>query len=172
MKFDGYKYIVATEGTLGGGPRIDGTRISVDVLAENFIAGSSIDKNIEYYPSLNREMIEEALRFWMRDHSESKKLDELLQKLNCSKSVLANLLSIDESQVSETHDRVEVLYELTKYDHCPSSTLHEVLNAHVFEDLEGNMDSVLSALQQNKYELATLANIKKIAETQVSESRR
>lgn len=64
--YEGYDHIVSTEGTLGGKPRIDGTRITVEVIASNFLMGSSIAEIIGYYPDLSAEKIEEALLFWMR----------------------------------------------------------------------------------------------------------
>jgi uncharacterized protein with PIN domain len=96
------------------------------------------------------------------------KVETLLRKFNCSPRVLANLLAISEFEISDIHPRVEILYQLIKDDERAANELHGILNQHVFEDLEGKTDSVLSAIQQDKYELDTLKHIKKVAEQSAS----
>jgi hypothetical protein len=96
------------------------------------------------------------------------KVETLLRKFNCSPRVLVNLLAISEFEISDIHPRVEILYQLIKDDERAANQLHGILNQHVFEDLEGKTDSVLSAIQQDKYELDTLKHIKKVAEQSAS----
>jgi uncharacterized protein (DUF433 family) len=49
--------IVSDKHTLSGKPRVEGTRISVQLVLENLEAGETIDQILENYPSLTREGI-------------------------------------------------------------------------------------------------------------------
>jgi uncharacterized protein (DUF433 family) len=52
-----YRFIESTSDTLGGKPRIKGTRISVSLILVNLKAGSSVDEIHELYPHVSKEMI-------------------------------------------------------------------------------------------------------------------
>ncbi|HWS82747.1 MAG TPA: DUF433 domain-containing protein [Ktedonobacteraceae bacterium] len=55
--------IVCTPGVLGGKPRIDGTRISVEFIVELFSLEWTIEEILEQYPDLTREQIFAALAY-------------------------------------------------------------------------------------------------------------
>lgn len=97
--------------------------------------------------------------------------------LGCSQRIVANLLGVDphtisnnnERLISEVTDRLRARIEALYYvvvKHLatvsPSARYH-IINAHVAKDLEGNVDSVVSALQQDKYGLETLCHIATMA---------
>jgi uncharacterized protein (DUF433 family) len=48
-------HIVSDKNTLGGKPRVQGTRISVQQVLENLEAGESVDDILSNYPTLTRE---------------------------------------------------------------------------------------------------------------------
>lgn len=63
-----YPHIVRTPGYVGGRPRIDGTRISVDILVGYYrIYEGNIAGLRTAFPHLTPEQIEEALAFYA-DH--------------------------------------------------------------------------------------------------------
>lgn len=62
-KFD---RIVRTPGTLGGRPRIRGTRISVALIVGMLGTGLALDELLEDYPALEREDVLQALRYAAR----------------------------------------------------------------------------------------------------------
>ena len=49
--------IVCTPGILGGKPRVDGTRISVELILEMLSLGYTIEDILEAYPHLTHEQI-------------------------------------------------------------------------------------------------------------------
>ena len=55
--------IVSTPDTLGGKPRIDGTRISVAMILEELAAGETPADIVETYPSLTLEDVKAAIAF-------------------------------------------------------------------------------------------------------------
>jgi uncharacterized protein (DUF433 family) len=55
--------IVCTPDVLGGKPRIDGTRISVEFIVELFSLEYTIEDILEGYPHLTREQIFAALAY-------------------------------------------------------------------------------------------------------------
>jgi uncharacterized protein (DUF433 family) len=55
--------IVADKHTLGGKPRVKGTRISVALVLEQMSYGQSIDDLLENYPTLTREAILACLTY-------------------------------------------------------------------------------------------------------------
>lgn len=55
--------IVSTPGVLGGKPRIDGTRISVELILEMFSLGYEMKDILEEYPHLTREQILAVLAY-------------------------------------------------------------------------------------------------------------
>lgn len=57
------KRIVATPGTLGGKPRIDGTRIAVYHILEALAAGDTIEDILESFDYLKPEDIRAALLY-------------------------------------------------------------------------------------------------------------
>lgn len=58
--------IVQTPDTLGGRPRIRGTRISVGLIVGMLGGGCTIDELLEDYPALEREDVLQALRYAAR----------------------------------------------------------------------------------------------------------
>jgi uncharacterized protein (DUF433 family) len=69
--------IVSTPGVLGGKPRIDGTRISVELILEQLALGDTIDDLLDDYPHLTREQILAALSF-ARDQIHEKHIQEYM----------------------------------------------------------------------------------------------
>ncbi len=55
--------IVADKGTLGGKPRIKGTRISVELVLDRLAAGWTVDDILESYPHLTKEGILACLNY-------------------------------------------------------------------------------------------------------------
>jgi uncharacterized protein (DUF433 family) len=85
-----YPHIVTTEGTCGGRPRIDGTRIEVSTIAAYIKQGVTIEELAGYYPSVrpaqifaaaayyhdNREEIEARLEERSRMYEEGRALQQ------------------------------------------------------------------------------------------------
>ncbi len=55
--------IVADPETVGGKPRLEGTRISVEFLLELMASGASRDEVLRAYPQVTAEGLEAALRY-------------------------------------------------------------------------------------------------------------
>jgi uncharacterized protein (DUF433 family) len=55
--------IVSTKSVLGGKPRISGTRISIDVIADYISAGYGVRQIRGDYPHLTKEQIDSALSY-------------------------------------------------------------------------------------------------------------
>jgi uncharacterized protein (DUF433 family) len=72
-----YPHIVATPGTCGGRPRIDGTRISVQVIAEYYHLYHIVDRILEALPHLTYAEVHAALTFYFDHQAE---LDEEIRK--------------------------------------------------------------------------------------------
>ena len=66
MKVEVAKHIVADSEICHGKPTFKGTRILVSDIVELIAAGESMDKILEEYPSLTKEMIEESLDYAAR----------------------------------------------------------------------------------------------------------
>jgi uncharacterized protein (DUF433 family) len=77
MLVTAYPHIVATPGYCGGRPRIDGTRISVQVIAEYYQLYSSVDRILEALPHLRAAEVHAALTYYF-DHREE--MDEEIRK--------------------------------------------------------------------------------------------
>lgn len=113
-------------------------------------------------------------------------IEGLCERLECSQRVLAGLLGVEPHSLSYNKDklisessgktvrRLAILYIIVVQElhSVRPQTVFELLNAHVFEDLEGRSDSVASALQQDKYEAETLLNILQIAKSNLEETNR
>ena len=63
MRVEISKHIVADSEICHGKPTFRGTRVLVSDVVELVAAGESAEKIIKGYPSLNREMIKEALEY-------------------------------------------------------------------------------------------------------------
>ncbi len=61
------RHIVATDGVLGGKPRIDGTRIAVEHIAISYNTGQSIDEIVESYQGITHADVFAALAYYY-DH--------------------------------------------------------------------------------------------------------
>jgi len=55
--------IICTKGVLSGKPRISGTRISVDLIADYITSGYGIGEIKRDYPHLTKEQIKSALKY-------------------------------------------------------------------------------------------------------------
>lgn len=113
-------------------------------------------------------------------------VSEIAQTLDCSQRVVAGLMGVAPHTLSNnrekpsgeltprTSTRLWALYDIAVGllgTHRPAM-IYEVLNLHIFADRKGRKDSVVSALQQDKYELETLRNIAILALRQYEEKRR
>ncbi len=113
-------------------------------------------------------------------------IEEIAQTLNCSQKVVANLMGLTPHTLSNNRDKP--LNELTPRTlnrllplyrivvdmlgtHRPEM-IYEILNLHIFADRKGRKDSVVSALQQEKYESEMLEQIAALALKQYEEKRR
>jgi uncharacterized protein (DUF433 family) len=67
----GYRYIVKTPGTVGGQPRIDGTRIRVSDIVARWQAGLTAEQiaSEDCFPSISRAQVHSALAYY-EDHRE------------------------------------------------------------------------------------------------------
>ena len=74
--------IVSTPGVLGGKPRIDGTRISVEFILELFSLEYTIENILEGYPDLTREQIFAALSYAYNQYTSSKLAGTLRRELS------------------------------------------------------------------------------------------
>lgn len=63
MKKIHHTKIVSTRSILGGKPRIDGTRISVDIISHYITNGGSVFEIKQNYPHLSNEQISTALNY-------------------------------------------------------------------------------------------------------------
>lgn len=61
----GARRIVRTRDVICGQPRVDGTRIGVWLIVECFRGGWSVDEIVSNYPSLTRDDVEGAIRWFM-----------------------------------------------------------------------------------------------------------
>ena len=65
MRLEIGRYIVVDDGVCHGKPVFKGTRVLVSDVVELLGAGVSIEEIVrDYYPSLNEEMIREAMRYY------------------------------------------------------------------------------------------------------------
>ena len=72
-----YPHIVATPGTCGGRPRIDGTRISVQVIAEYYNHFRSVGYILDALPRLKAAEVHAALTYYFDHQAE---FDEEIRK--------------------------------------------------------------------------------------------
>jgi uncharacterized protein (DUF433 family) len=63
VDFKDFDLIVADPGTLGGKPRVRGTRFSVEFILELLASGASRDDIARGWPDLTPEAVEQAVRF-------------------------------------------------------------------------------------------------------------
>ena len=106
---------------------------------------------------------------------------DIRETLECSQRVVANLLGLTaqtisnnlESPVDEltprTRDRLRALHAIAVSifgrggRDLRREAILEIIQAQVFRDLHGRMDSVISALHQDKYPIETLIQIAEIS---------
>lgn len=55
--------ITRNPGIAGGTPIVKGTRITVEMLVDEFAAGRTIDQILRSYPHLTREQVEAAISY-------------------------------------------------------------------------------------------------------------
>lgn len=63
MKLAGLEHIEATPDTLGGRPRVRGTRISVAFVLELLAQGATAEQIAEGWPEVTPEAVRDALRY-------------------------------------------------------------------------------------------------------------
>jgi hypothetical protein len=113
-------------------------------------------------------------------------IEGIASTLNCSHRVVANLMGVTphtlsnnrEKLLSEltprTSNRLLSLYQIivVRLGLYRPEMVYDILNLHVFADRKGRKDSVVSALQQDKYESEMLEQIAVLALNQYEEKRR
>ncbi|MBL7991886.1 MAG: DUF433 domain-containing protein [Candidatus Kapabacteria bacterium] len=72
-----YPHIVTTEGTCGGRPRIDGTRIEVSTIAAYIKQGITIEELASYYPSVRPAEILAAAAYY---HDNREEIETFLEE--------------------------------------------------------------------------------------------
>jgi hypothetical protein len=104
-------------------------------------------------------------------------LEFISQTLNCSHRVVANLMGVAPHTLSNnrekilsdltprTRNRLSALYTIAvvKLGSYRPEMIYELLNTHAFTDRKGLKDSVVSALQQDKYDIEMLEQIANMA---------
>jgi len=121
---------------------------------------------------------------------ETTKLSEIIDyitgKLRCSRRSLAILINIDKNTITNNADKTlqeltletgkkigSLYYILNRYLPAhDSDAIHKVLKAHVYKNYTGETDSVISSIQQSKYELETLGYIVQTARDEYEEQLR
>ncbi|MEN0059748.1 MAG: hypothetical protein AAGB31_12990 [Bdellovibrio sp.] len=100
----------------------------------------------------------------------------IAEKLDCSQKLIASYTSLNESTISANLNKeIEVvgnkkagrrllaLYlAIHQVEGQGSEAIKEALNEFVYEDLDGNFDSVVSAIGTDKYQPSVIANIASI----------
>ena len=108
-------------------------------------------------------------------------IDRLKEVLDCPQHKVARLIGVTPLTLSHNRDQLledltprtrnllGTLYQVTRHlGPLRSDALVAILQRHVFEDEDGNRDSVVSALQQGKYSLETLLAIAETAQAEYS----
>ncbi|MFY7999160.1 MAG: DUF433 domain-containing protein [Candidatus Kapaibacteriota bacterium] len=72
-----YPHITTTDGTCGGRPRIDGTRIEVSTIAAYIKQGITIEELADYYPSLRPAQILAAAAYY---HDNREEIEFILEE--------------------------------------------------------------------------------------------
>lgn len=100
-------------------------------------------------------------------------VEEIARTLDCSHRVIANLMGVAPHTLSNnkgkslgdltprTGEKLSSLYRVAVGllgSHRPEM-IYEILNTHSFTDHKGRKDSVVSALQQDKYDIDMLLQI-------------
>lgn len=62
-----HPHVVRVDGVCGGRPTIEGTRISIDAVAQLLADGLTAEEIIELYPSLNQALVHDAISHY-HDH--------------------------------------------------------------------------------------------------------
>ncbi len=90
-----HPYVIKSADTLGGEPRVEGTRIPVRQIAALFAAGTTVEELVRNYPPLTPAQIHDAISYAL-DHPEEMAYHEERHSL---KSVLRrhNLVFIDKT---------------------------------------------------------------------------
>jgi uncharacterized protein (DUF433 family) len=95
--------IVRKSGVVGGAPVIEGTRISVPLIAQYVLAGESIDGILEAFPHLTRAHVYAALAYYYAHQGE---VDQLIASFEPERiaSQLGFTLSEITEGIQEAHD--------------------------------------------------------------------
>jgi hypothetical protein len=94
-------------------------------------------------------------------------IENLKTALNCPQKTIAKLIDVPEySQIDQLSDlfrkKLSQLYDIVLRFACMGlkyEVIFEILEAHVYEDYLGRLDSVSSAISQQKYSGDTLKEI-------------
>ena len=105
-------------------------------------------------------------------------IERLRVALNCSQKTIARLILVTDHTLANNKDKpvkeitdptrgkLSQLYNVVRAYACKGlkpEALFEILEAHVYEDYLGRLDSVSSAISQQKYSQETLLEIAEIA---------
>ena len=70
-----HKRVVSTSDTLGGAPRIAGTRVHISVILANLAAGLTPDEIVGEYPTLTLDDVQAAIAHAQHDSGRSSATD-------------------------------------------------------------------------------------------------
>jgi uncharacterized protein (DUF433 family) len=94
-----YPHIVSTPGICGGRPRIDGTRISVQVIAEYYHLYNNVDRILEALPHLKASEVHAALTYYFDHQTE---IDEEIRQSTDIEYLKANGVRIFDEEFGKT----------------------------------------------------------------------
>lgn len=97
-------------------------------------------------------------------------VNRLTKTMDCSERRLSNFLGMDKNTLSNNaSNKIEELTPITRrkilslsllvLDRIPAyspEAIYQILNAHVYKSHSGETDSIISAIQQDKFEYETL----------------
>jgi len=90
--------IVHTPGILGGKARIEGHRVSVQLIGIRYDLGHSVDQLLTEFPTLNRAEIETALQYYRDNRDE---IAEEIQREDEISASITDVVEISEGQLSD-----------------------------------------------------------------------
>ncbi|MGK5082684.1 hypothetical protein WDW37_05205 [Bdellovibrionota bacterium FG-1] len=107
----------------------------------------------------------------------SQLIQSICETLDCPQRVIANLMGLEPHTLSKnqnksieeltprTRQRLTGLYYVvvSKLGILRPQAIYAIIQTHVFPDLQDRMDSVVSALQQDKYPIETLSHIAELS---------
>jgi uncharacterized protein (DUF433 family) len=88
-----HPHIVMTPGTCGGRPRIDGTRITVEFIANFINRGTSAEDIVRSYPDLTLAGVHDAISYYY-DHEQE--IDSAIREHSLEKAIERGEAEVDE----------------------------------------------------------------------------